>query len=312
MVDVKQRPGYRVNLGYAAVTLLAVTLAAASASATEAVDAVPTSMAVSVPQAASTPANASGATPPSSAAVPLATPVPPAEQANRDGESPKPPATAALARDETADMASFLDRLMLAESGGRDTAKNPRSTATGPFQFIESTFIAVARRHFHDETAALTDAELLARRTDRDLARRAAEAYTRENARALAAAGHAATFANLRLAFLLGADGASRVLAAKPEAKLTGVLAPKVLAANPFMKPMTAADLVRRSSREVALRPDGAQLASATVTASGVVAATLPKRPRIVVRCKVALASCRAWVAREERKLARKTRQARR
>jgi hypothetical protein len=34
---------------------------------------------------------------------------------------------------------TFLDRLMHAESAGRDSAANPRSTALGPFQFIKST-----------------------------------------------------------------------------------------------------------------------------------------------------------------------------
>src|SRR5262249_58306119 len=43
---------------------------------------------------------------------------------------------------------SFLDHLMRAESGGRDTAANPRSTALGPYQFIKSTFLDLARRHF--------------------------------------------------------------------------------------------------------------------------------------------------------------------
>ena len=41
---------------------------------------------------------------------------------------------------------TFLDRLMGAESAGRSHAKNPRSSALGPFQFINSTFLAVMRR----------------------------------------------------------------------------------------------------------------------------------------------------------------------
>ena len=50
----------------------------------------------------------------------------------------------------------FLDRLMMAESGGNDAARNQRSTALGPFQFIKSTFVEVARRHFAEETATLS------------------------------------------------------------------------------------------------------------------------------------------------------------
>ncbi|MBU2533245.1 MAG: hypothetical protein KKB37_10930, partial [Alphaproteobacteria bacterium] len=75
---------------------------------------------------------------------------------------------------------NFLDRLMIAESGGNDRARNPLSTATGPFQFIESTFIAVMQRHFPKRVASLNIAQILALRTDRAVARQAAEAYTRD------------------------------------------------------------------------------------------------------------------------------------
>ena len=76
----------------------------------------------------------------------------------------------------------FLDHLMRAESSGRDIAANPRSTALGAFQFIESTFLAVAREHFAREVAELSDQPLLALRTNRHFARRVAAAYCRENA----------------------------------------------------------------------------------------------------------------------------------
>jgi hypothetical protein len=59
----------------------------------------------------------------------------------------------------------FLDHLMRAESSGRDTAANPRSTALGAFQFIETTFLAVAREYFAREVAELSDQPLLALRT---------------------------------------------------------------------------------------------------------------------------------------------------
>jgi hypothetical protein len=48
----------------------------------------------------------------------------------------------------SAEFDAFLDRLMSAESGGLAHAKNPRSTALGPFQFIKSTFLEITRRHF--------------------------------------------------------------------------------------------------------------------------------------------------------------------
>ena len=73
-------------------------------------------------------------------------------------------------------MEDFLDRLMTAESGGHLHKKNPRSTALGPFQFIESTFLFVVNRHFQSEVAGLTEQQVLARRTDMAFSRRAARA----------------------------------------------------------------------------------------------------------------------------------------
>ena len=76
---------------------------------------------------------------------------------------------------------TFLDRLMAAESGGRSTAKNPRSTALGPFQFIKGTFLELTRRHFPAEISGLTEKEILKLRTDRDLSRRAAAVFCKES-----------------------------------------------------------------------------------------------------------------------------------
>ena len=120
-------------------------------------------------------------------------------------------------------MEKFLDRLMMAESAGRLDARNPRSTALGPFQFIESTFLIVAKRYFASETAAMTPQQILALRTDASFSRRAAEAYTRENAAVLKASDVEPNYPNLRLAFLLGPGGAVKVLKAPPEMPLSGV-----------------------------------------------------------------------------------------
>jgi hypothetical protein len=148
----------------------------------------------------------------------------------------------------------FLDHLMRAESNGRDTAANPRSTALGAFQFIESTFLAVAREHFAREVAELSDQPLLALRTNRQFARRVAAAYCKENAAYLREHGLKPTFAHLRLAYLLGAGGAAKVLRAPPQRPLAAILSAAVIRANPFMKGMTAAGLVERSARDIGPR----------------------------------------------------------
>jgi hypothetical protein len=148
-------------------------------------------------------------------------------------------------------MDRFLDRLTMVEAGGRETAKNPRSSALGPFQFITSTFLDIARRHFMPETVGLKSDRVLALRTDRAFSRRAAEIYTRESAAILSNNTIVPTRANLRLAYLLGPVSAVRVLKAGAETPVQGILGGAVVRANPFMKGMTAGDLARWSQRNM-------------------------------------------------------------
>jgi hypothetical protein len=195
-------------------------------------------------------------------------------------------------------MATFLDRLMLAESGGRDTIANPRSTAVGAFQFIASTFLDVTRRHFPTETSTLSPAAVLALRTNRDFSRRAAEAFTRDNAVLLASAGITPSWPHLRLAFFAGADGAVRILKAKPETPVRTVLGASIITANPFLASYTAQDLIARSARDlqvaVALR-DGPSV-------DGSLVGRRTKAKSIPVQCDLGQASCRRWLALAQRR----------
>lgn len=194
-----------------------------------------------------------------------------------------------------------MDRLMMAESGGRLEARNPRSTAVGPFQFIESTFLSVARRNFAAETAGLSPQQVLALRTDMAFSRKAAEAYTRENAAVLKSLDVEPSYPNLRLAYLLGPNGAARVIKASPETPLASLMSPAVLVANPFMAGMTALGLVNRAAREVSLP---------ATTSEGVVVppgTMLPRRTMpqgVAVRCNIRLPSCKRWLALRSAKLA--------
>jgi hypothetical protein len=207
------------------------------------------------------------------------------------------PATAPKPADMT--MAEFLDRLMHAESSGRDDARNPLSTAVGPYQFIESTWLDLARRIFPTETQGMAPAQILALRTDRTFARRAAEAYTKDNAASLRAAGIDTTFPHLRLAFLLGPQGAIRVLQAPPDTRVTLLLGPAVARANPFMYGMTAAGLAARAARDLSVsRSTLAGISASDIPAHTPGAApSKPRPPRLVVHCNLDLPACRRWQA---------------
>ena len=208
-------------------------------------------------------------------------------------------------------MDDFLDRLMIAESGGRDTAKNPLSSATGAFQFIESTFLSVMQRHYPKRIEKLSTAQILALRTDRKTARDAARAYTRDNAQILAANGHKPTFPHLRLAYLLGANGAMRILDAKPETPLAPLLGRTVMRANPFMTRLTAGGLIARAARDVSLDPSaiaGLQPIRDPKTGKIIMPRRTARRPRIRVRCNLGRPSCRRWLALKRKRLDRRTR----
>jgi hypothetical protein len=148
----------------------------------------------------------------------------------------------------------FLNQLMASESGGRKNAKNPRSSALGPFQFIESTFLDVARRHFAAEIAGLKEAQILNLRTDPDLSRRAAFAYCRETVDYLREQGLDPTFAQLRLAYLLGPADAARILRAARQTPVAQLLSPAVIRANPFLRRMSVSDLLAKSERDLSAR----------------------------------------------------------
>ena len=127
----------------------------------------------------------------------------------------------------------YVSRVIGAESGGDRFAKNPDSSATGLGQFIESTWIDLFRRYFPDRAAGLTDAAVLAFRTNADDSKKLIEAYARENGEALQRAGIAVTEANLQLSHFLGVGDAKKVLSAAPGTPLAGLINSNSIKANP-------------------------------------------------------------------------------
>lgn len=218
-----------------------------------------------------------------------------------DSKKSVPQQAAAAAGEITLDV--FLDRLMMSESGGRLNARNARSTAVGPYQFIASTWLQIARTSFAIETAELKPHEVLELRTDLTFARRAAKIYTEANAAHLAANNHKPTFANLRLAFLVGPGGAVRILSAKPETPVVALLGTTVVGANPFMRSMTAADLVARAARDISA--DVNVDTGLTPSPDAIANAKSPAKyagPSVSVKCSMARPSCRRWIALANRK----------
>lgn len=110
---------------------------------------------------------------------------------------------------------SQTDRTIRRESGGRLDATNPNSTATGPAQFIESTWLQFLKEMHPDMLGAGREAAL-ALRTNLALSRDATEWLAGQSRAMFARNGIESTNANVDLGHFLGPTGATAALT-KPD-----------------------------------------------------------------------------------------------
>lgn len=143
------------------------------------------------------------------------------------------------------DLTRYYQKTMSAESGGRVDAKNPRSSATGLFQFIESTWNNLRKKY---PQLGLTPEG----RNDPVQQKRAMEVFTQENIKSLKSAGLPVTNGTLYLAHFAGDGGAKKLLRADARTPVEEVLGPRVVAANPFLKGKTAGWAIKWAERKMA------------------------------------------------------------
>lgn len=140
------------------------------------------------------------------------------------------------------------DRYTMSREGA---GKNPRSSAQGIGQFIDSTFVDTFRKTFPDRAKGMSPNQILAQRgtmvdgvpVEQPMLR----AFTAENQQRLQDAGFRPTKGNTYLSHFLGSGDAIEVLSANPNTPVTDLLPPRVLKANPevFAKAKTAGNLIR-------------------------------------------------------------------
>lgn len=134
--------------------------------------------------------------------------------------------------DEGGEAVTYYSGIRAAESGGNDNAKNPKSSATGRYQFLTSTWNDLVRRY---PEAGLTPEG----RTDGEQQEIAIRLFTRENARILNGNSIPTSNGNLYAAHFLGADSAVNVLTSPDTDLVSEHVPPKVISSNPFLRGMT-------------------------------------------------------------------------
>lgn len=146
-------------------------------------------------------------------------------------------------------MAGPADRyIFAAESGGDPFARNPRSSAGGAGQFIDSTWLAMLRKHRPD-LAALPRDQQLQLKFDKNLSRTMTDAYAAENQSFLKSRGVPVNDGNTYLAHFAGPAGAAAIHA-NPGATVEALLGPSAVAANPFLRGKTGQDVINWAARK--------------------------------------------------------------
>lgn len=134
------------------------------------------------------------------------------------------------------------DRYTMSREG---TGKNPRSSAEGLGQFIDSTFVSTFRKTFPDQAQGMSREQILAQRGT-GVEKQMLPVLRQENIGALKNAGFEPSKGNVYLSHFLGAPDAIDVLGASPDTPVEDLLRPSILKANPdvFKKVKTAGDLI--------------------------------------------------------------------
>lgn len=148
---------------------------------------------------------------------------------------------------------AVVERIINAESNDNADAKNKRSSATGPAQFLDETWLEMIRAYRPDLAKGRNRDQMLALRRDAKLAREMTRRFAERHAAMLARRGLPVTPATVYLAHFAGGAGAVAILSAQLEADAAQVMAyadatgrtkrEQIVKANPFLDKFSVADL---------------------------------------------------------------------
>ena len=143
----------------------------------------------------------------------------------------------------------FKQRLRAHESGGDDTARNTRSSATGRYQVIDATWLKVARTL--PQAQNMSDATLLSMRDHPVWQERVVDQLIGDYRRTLARIGQPETPGNLYLMHFAGPGGATRILRADGDAAIETVMSDAAIRANPFLRGKTVDETIAWAERSM-------------------------------------------------------------
>lgn len=146
--------------------------------------------------------------------------------------------------DQDFNVEEVADSIIQAESGGDPEAMNPRSTAVGSGQFIESTWLSLIKKARPDLVKGKTRKEILDLRLDPDISREMTVEYAKDNIEKLQSKNVRVTPENVYLSHFLGPTAGVKVLKSDPSKQLSTLLPKRVLNANKFLKGRTVGWLI--------------------------------------------------------------------
>lgn len=133
------------------------------------------------------------------------------------------------------------------------TGKNPMSSARGPYQFIDSTFVDMFRKMYPDQAVGMSDEEIKQIRNTPEgekLQEQMGPALIDENSNILRQSGKEPTAGNIYLMHFLGPRDAMKVLNSDPSSPVDRLLSNPVIAANRrLLEGKTAGEVVAEMER---------------------------------------------------------------
>lgn len=144
---------------------------------------------------------------------------------------------------DASDIEGYSAKVAHIESGGDPNAKNPRSSASGLFQFTNKTFYGIARAM--KEFAGMTKQQIMAQKNNVDAQKIVFEEFTRQNEVFLRKHGIEINDATKYLAHFLGQQGAVDIISGKRGPNKAEI------AANPFLAGMSNQQIVDWASKKM-------------------------------------------------------------